>query len=85
MYNNYEVLYITEYKSYLTISVCLHSFVKRAYTRKLAPCRVGLVVSVSASHTVVGSRPPGRTKDHHKNGTNCLCAYNKHACVRVRV
>ena len=31
MYNNYEVLYIIEYKSYLTISVCMHSFVKRAY------------------------------------------------------
>ena len=31
MFNIYEVLYIIEYKSYLTISVCLHSFVKRAY------------------------------------------------------
>ena len=38
------------------------------------PYRVGLVVSVSASHTV------GRgfaswlvhTKNHHKNGTNCI-------------
>ena len=40
------------------------------------PCRVGLVVSVSASHTVgreFASRP-GLTKDHHKNGTNCLPA-----------
>ena len=33
------------------------------------PCRVGLVVSVTASHTVgreFASRP-GHTKDHHKN------------------
>ena len=40
-------------------------------------CRVGLVVSVSASHTVgreFASRP-GHTKDHHKNGTNCLPAW----------
>ena len=37
-------------------------------------CRVGLMVSVSASHTVgheFASRP-GHTKDHHKNGTDCL-------------
>ena len=32
MYNNYEIIYIIDYKSYLTISVCMHSFVKRAYT-----------------------------------------------------
>ena len=32
MYNNFEMLYIIEYKSYLTISVCMHLFVKRAYT-----------------------------------------------------
>ena len=40
------------------------------------PCRVGSVSSVSASHTVgreFASRP-GHTKDHHKNGTNCLPA-----------
>ena len=39
-----------------------------------APCRVGSVGSVSASCTVgreFASRP-GHTKDHHKNGTNCL-------------
>ena len=39
-------------------------------------CRVGLVVSVSAYHTVgheFASRP-GHTKDDHKNGTNCLPA-----------
>ena len=35
---------------------------------------IGLVVSVSTSHTVgrgFASRP-GQTKDHHKNGTECL-------------
>ena len=38
------------------------------------PCRVGLVVSVSASHKVgreFASRP-GHAKDHLKNGTDCL-------------
>ena len=42
------------------------------------PCRVGLVVSVSASQTVgreFASRP-GHTKDHHKNGTNFLPAWH---------
>ena len=37
-------------------------------------CRYGLVVSLSASHAVghrFASRL-GHTKDHHKNGTNCL-------------
>ena len=35
-----------------------------------------LSVSVSASHTVgrVFASRPGHTKDHHKNGTNCLPA-----------
>ena len=40
------------------------------------PCRVDSVGSVSASRTVgreFASRP-GHTKDHHKNGTNCLPA-----------
>ena len=40
------------------------------------PCRVGSVGSMSASRTVgreFASRP-GHTKDHHKNGTNCLPA-----------
>ena len=44
--------------------------------RDLILCRVGLVISVSTSHTVgreFVSRP-GHTKDHHKNGTNCLHA-----------
>ena len=39
-------------------------------------CRVGSVGSVSASRTVgreFASRP-GHTKDHHKNGINCLPA-----------
>ena len=43
---------------------------------KCPPCRVGSVGSVSASRTVgreFASRP-GHTKDHHKNGTNCLPA-----------
>ena len=42
------------------------------------PCRVGLVVSVPASHTVgrVFASWPGHTKDHHKNGTNCLPAWH---------
>ena len=45
---------------------------------KAWPCRVGSVGSVSASHTVgseFASRP-GHTKDHHKNGTNCLPAWH---------
>ena len=44
----------------------------------LIPCRVGLVVNVSASQTVCrefASRP-GHTKDHHKNGTDCLPAWH---------
>ena len=42
--------------------------------------RVGLVVfCVATSH---GFAPQsGHTKDHHKNGTDCLRAW--HACVRV--
>ena len=43
----------------------------------IKPCRDGLVVSVSASQTVgleFASRP-GHTKIHHKNGTNCLPAW----------
>ena len=37
-------------------------------------CRVGSVGSVSASRTVGREFAswPGHTKDHHKNGTNCL-------------
>ena len=50
---------------------------------------VGLVVSVSASNTVgrdFASRP-GHTKDHHKNGTNCLPAWHamrKGRCLIVQ-
>ena len=36
------------------------------------PCRVGSVGSVSASRTV----GRGHTKNHHKNGTNCLPAWH---------
>ena len=42
------------------------------------PCRVGSVGSVSASRAVgreFASRP-GHTKDHHRNGTNCLSAWH---------
>ena len=45
---------------------------------EVEPCRVGLVASASASHTIgreFASRP-GHTKDHHKNGTNCLPAWH---------
>ena len=40
------------------------------------PCRVGSVGSVSASRTAGREFAswPGHTKDHHKNGTNCLPA-----------
>ena len=43
------------------------------------------VVSVSVSHMVgrMFATWPGHTKDHHKNGTNCLPAW--HACIRVGV
>ena len=36
-------------------------------------CRIGLMVSVSASHTAGRGFAfrPGHTKDHHKNVTNC--------------
>ena len=46
---------------------------KMSHISILKPCRVGLVVSVSASPTVgreFASRP-GHTKDHHQNGTDC--------------
>ena len=42
------------------------------------PCRVGLVVSVSASHRIsreFASRL-GHTKNNYKNGTNCLPAWH---------
>ena len=53
--------------------------------RRERPCRVGLVVSVYASHTVGRALAswPGHTKDNHKDGTNYLPAL--HAYVRVGV
>ena len=57
-----------------------HDFIPRLggmhFLMSFTPCRVGSVGSVSASRTVgreFASRP-GHTKDHHKNGTNCLPA-----------
>ena len=49
------------------------------------PCRVGLVVRMSTSHTVgCGfASQPGHTKDHHKNGTNYHPVL--HTCIRVGV
>ena len=48
-------------------------------------CRYGLVVSVSTSHAAgIGFVPkPVHTKDHHKNGTNCLSAW--HTANRIGV
>ena len=54
-------------------------------TLSLLPCRVGSVGSVSASRMVgreFASRP-GHTKDHHKNGTNCLPAWHAMRLVGV--
>ena len=47
--------------------------------------RVNLVVSVSASQVESRGFAPqmGHTKDHHKNGTNCLPVW--HACIRVGI
>ena len=47
--------------------------------------RDGLVVSVSASHAIGRRFVPWlvHTKDHHKNGANCLPAWL--ACIRVGV
>ena len=49
------------------------------FTRRIlepGPCRVGSVGSVCASRTVASkfASRPGHTKDHHKNGKNCLPA-----------
>ena len=63
-------------------SICKYIFMFDTFisqyieTKSDKPCRVGSVGSVSASRTVgreFASRP-GHTKDHHKNGTNCLPA-----------
>ena len=68
---------------YLIHTSCLTCYKKTlqclefgAQHKKLSPCRVSSVGSVSAYRTVgreFASRP-GHTKDHHKNGTNCLPA-----------
>ena len=63
-------------------SLCPKSFNRRLInlppSPNFEPCRVGSVGSVSASRTVgreFASRS-GHTKDHHKNGTNCLPAWH---------
>ena len=45
---------------------------------KTKPCRVGSVGSVSTSRMVGREFASGlgHTKDHHKNGTNCLPAWH---------
>ena len=53
-------------------------FIISSYMNYFRPCRVGSFGSVSASRMVgreFASRP-GHTKDHHKNGTNCLPAWH---------
>ena len=49
------------------------------------PCRAGLVVSLSASHTVGHEFAswPGHIKDHHKNGTHVTMHGTQ--CARVGV
>ena len=52
-------------------------FVKRQHSlNPVRLCRVGLVVTVSASHKVGRgfASQPGDTKNHHKSGTNSLPA-----------
>ena len=65
--------------------------------KKDRPCRVGLVVRVSAYHKVGRGFAswPGHIKDHHKYGTNCLPAWHamssgwsltvQPACLKGRV
>ena len=58
------------------MSLCQQYTQYISWNNSILPCRVGSVGSVSASRTVgreFASRP-GHTKDHHKNGTNCLPA-----------
>ena len=52
--------------------------VSRLAPPPLLPCQVGLVVSVSTSHTedLWFAPRPGHTKDHHENGTNCFPAWH---------
>ena len=67
-------------------SICLRIFTRQFFVIHLSlkfeittvPCRVGLVVGVSASR-IVGREfvsRPGHTKDHNKNGANCLPAWH---------
>ena len=53
-----------------------HSTIK-LHQKVICTTLVGLVVSRCASHTGGPGFPsrPGHTKDHHKNGTNCLPAW----------
>ena len=78
LYKNYFNYWITiKYISLLYILILILLVIDK----KDIPCRVGSVGSVSASRAVgreFASRP-GHTKDHHKNGTNCLPAQ---ACMR---
>ena len=46
-------------------SCCTKSVIRLQFIYCVKPCRVGLVVSMS-----------GHTKDHPKNGTNCLPAWH---------
>ena len=67
----------------LTTLTPIFRVLKRDGRKKLShsPDRVGLVVGVSASHTVgrgFASRL-GHTIDHHKNGTNYLPAWARNA------
>ena len=61
----------------MTGNICYSDCVFQTFIHtKIKPCRIGSVVNVSAPRTVVrefASRP-GHTKDHHKNGKNCLPA-----------
>ena len=61
---------------------CAKALYRTGCSLNVIPCRVGLVVSVYASHTVGREFAcrPGHTKDHHKNGTYCLPA--RHAMAR---
>ena len=59
----------------LTLTILLLNMEHVLYVTNIS---FGLVVSVSTSHTAgrgFASRP-GHTKDHHKNGTNCLPAWH---------
>ena len=62
------------------------TFLLEAYADAMSQCKAGvplLDVSMSTSHIVgpgFASRP-GHTKDHNKNGTNCLPAW--HAMARM--